>query len=46
MAFGSEPLADAEEEVDPRDPGPGKSGGAEGDPGAEAGFGGGVCVAC
>lgn len=38
-------LADTEEEVDPRNSGPGKGCCAEGHPGSEAGFGGGVRIA-
>lgn len=44
-AFDSELLTDAEEEVDPSDAGPGECCSAEGDPGADPGFGSGVGVA-
>lgn len=45
MAFDSELLTDAEEEVDPSDAGPRECCSAEGDPGTETGFGGGVRIA-
>ena len=40
-----QPFADAEEKVDPGDPGAGKSGGPESNPSAETRFGRGVSVA-